>query len=97
MFIITSFRGPTNTKGARIKVAFDNGKYVYVNYPYALSGTECHIFAIREAIKKLGLQNDIAQLIVTATDCGAVAIMRKVKDPHFAGGVRVVGTEIDIE
>jgi hypothetical protein len=50
--IKTTYHGPTDTRGARIKAACERGS-CYIPYPYELGpGEECHIAAADELCRR---------------------------------------------
>ena len=51
--IATSFHGPTDTRGARVKATCDAGT-IYVGWDYALGITENHAAAAKALATKLG-------------------------------------------
>ncbi len=53
--IKTTYVGPTNTTGAKIKATF-NGKTVSVPYDYSLNSTERHLKAAETFAGKHGLE-----------------------------------------
>ena len=99
-YIETKFCGPTNFKGARIRVTFhDNGnkKHVFVHRDDSIGGiTETHIAAIKEALGKLEMKHPPLTLEVRSTGAGLVAMPMHVKDESFQGGKRQVGFRLDL-
>jgi len=65
--ITTKYLAPTNTLGARIKATTSSGSSKTISYPYELSGSECHIKALRELNKQLDWSGDMTY---SSTDTG---------------------------
>ena len=55
--ILTKFHGPTNIRGSRISATCAGGR-VIVPYPHDLSGQECHEYAAKKLVNKLGWTGD---------------------------------------
>jgi hypothetical protein len=54
--IISKFSGPTNTRGARILVKSQRGSKSF-DYPYDLSGADCHIWAVAQYLEKIAAED----------------------------------------
>lgn len=67
--ITTKYLAPTNTLGARIKATTSSGSSKTISYPYELSGSECHIKALRELNKQLDWSGDMTY---SSTDTGYI-------------------------
>lgn len=67
--ITTKYLAPTNTLGARIKAITSSGISKTISYPYELSGSECHIKALRELNKQLDWSGDMTY---SSTDTGYI-------------------------
>jgi hypothetical protein len=67
--ITTKYLGATNTLGARIKATTSSGISKTISYPYELSGSECHIKALRELNKQLDWSGDMTY---SSTDTGYI-------------------------
>lgn len=52
--IKTTYLGPTNYRGARIKASDTDGNSLTISYPYELSGADCHAVAAVALAKKMG-------------------------------------------
>ncbi len=57
--ITTKYLGATNTLGARIKATTSSGISKTISYPYELSGSECHIKALRALNEQLEWSGDM--------------------------------------
>lgn len=53
--IRTTYHGPTNTRGARIKATCARGS-ITIPFPYELDGNDGHVAAARALILKFGLE-----------------------------------------
>ena len=51
--IETWYKGPTDTRGARIYASDGDGNKVSISYPYQLSGEACHFEAARTLCHKM--------------------------------------------
>jgi hypothetical protein len=51
--IITTYHGPTNTRGSRITASDEDGNRITIAYPYELSGAEVHVKAARALCDKM--------------------------------------------
>jgi hypothetical protein len=79
------FYGPTNTRGARIRVSrfewagagLDPNRFS-VEWDYSLSITENYVYAVREYVARAGWNGD---WVVTTCDAGAVAVYAGAGDP----------------
>jgi len=57
--ITTKYLSATNTLEARIKATTSSGISKTISYPYDLSGSECHIKALKELKKQLDWSGDM--------------------------------------
>lgn len=60
--IHTKYIGPTNTRGARIKAFTASGFTASIPYPYDKSYEAVHFEAVKELVKKHGLEWDISNM-----------------------------------
>ncbi len=67
--ITTKYLSATNTLGARIKATTSSGISKTISYPYDLSGSECHIKAVRALNEQLKWSGD---LTYSSTNTGYV-------------------------
>jgi hypothetical protein len=58
--IVTTYRGPTNTRGARIWASDQDGNRVSIPYPHELSPMNAHIEAAQKLCDKLNWQGERA-------------------------------------
>ena len=58
--ITTTYYGPTNTRGARIRATDNDGNSVTLPYPHELSGEECHRAAVIALCDKMGWSGTLA-------------------------------------
>jgi hypothetical protein len=64
----TKYVGPTNHKGARVRVRVGARKPVFVSWPYELDGQAAHIHGVREACAKLAIFGaEMASSVVLAS------------------------------
>lgn len=54
--IVTRFYGPTNFKGSRIKARCSRGS-ITVQFPYDLSGADCHAYAVALLLQKFSKED----------------------------------------
>lgn len=57
--ITTKYRGPTNTRGARITATDGDGNHVSISYPYELSGVSVHASAALALCRKMNWHGEI--------------------------------------
>ena len=69
--ISTKYLPATNTRGARIKAYCDDLSAV-VSYPYELSDQHAHFKAVKELVRKHGLNWDLEEMRFGATEKGYV-------------------------
>lgn len=51
--IMTTYHGPTNTRGSRISAKDEDGNKVSIPYPHELSGEAVHEKAARQLMEKM--------------------------------------------
>jgi hypothetical protein len=57
--IVTTYHGPTNTKGSRITASDEDGNRITISYPYELSGEAVHRKAAEALKEKMNWQGEL--------------------------------------
>lgn len=57
--IKTTYHGPTNFRGSRIKATDEDGNSVYIPYPHELNSTEGHRKAAHALMEKMGWSGEV--------------------------------------